>query len=227
MTPLNKRIENWVAHLQGESISPAADRVLDVTNAIDTPSTARYKNTAAIWYAAETTIRLVLDTWGVSVAQYAMYIAFGRELVKLSQSGWSLATGYGKEMSTVLRHKWVDRGLSSAVMEAIQLAVQGGSFGLVTPPTPLLPANNDIVSPHTLGPTLACSVAALHTFDFRVFHAGVLVVQHNDNATESWLVTPDLVSGNLYTWDARKKETATGVYSEWFTPAWSFGIVMP
>ena len=77
--------------------------------------------------AMELQVKQVLDGLGVSVAQYAMYLAFGRELWALTRkeiSGESAAME-----ADVLLQKWVGRGMAQAVLEAIRTQV----FNIVAP----------------------------------------------------------------------------------------------
>ncbi len=69
----------------------------------------------------ELQVKQVLDGLGVSVADYAMYMAYGRELWALTRheiSGESAAME-----ADVLRLKWVGRGKDTAVLAAIRSQV--------------------------------------------------------------------------------------------------------
>jgi len=66
-------------------------------------------------------VKQTLDSEGVSVIQYPFYIAFGSELHRLkgqNVSGEGLAT----EAATLIG-KWVARGLSQSVLEAVRTQV--------------------------------------------------------------------------------------------------------
>lgn len=77
----------------------------------------------------ESQVKQVLDGLSVATIQYPFYLAFGRELWRLTRqqiSGPSLA----KE-AAVLVDKWKARGLSQAVLEAIRSQVFN-----IGPPSP-------------------------------------------------------------------------------------------
>jgi hypothetical protein len=69
----------------------------------------------------ETQVKQVLDTEGVPTVDYPSYLAYGRELWSLVQrevSGTSLQLE-----ALVLLNKWVARGKTQSVLEAIRLQV--------------------------------------------------------------------------------------------------------
>ncbi|HDQ99000.1 MAG TPA: hypothetical protein ENN51_01745 [candidate division WOR-3 bacterium] len=68
-------------------------------------------------YAMETDVRAVLNGEGVSTALYPFYLAYGRELWKLTNrvNGASAAL----EAAT-LAAKWTARGLSPSVLEKVR-----------------------------------------------------------------------------------------------------------
>jgi hypothetical protein len=71
--------------------------------------------------AMELQVKQVLDGLGVSMAEYSMYLCYGRELWSLVRKEVSGETA-AMEADT-LRKKWVDRGLTTAVLEAIRTQV--------------------------------------------------------------------------------------------------------
>ena len=71
--------------------------------------------------AMELQVKQVLDGLGVSMAQYSMYLCFGRELWSLTRKEVSGETAVME--ADTLRKKWVDRGLTTAVLEAIRTQV--------------------------------------------------------------------------------------------------------
>jgi hypothetical protein len=69
----------------------------------------------------ETQVKQVLDTEGVPTIDYPFYLGYGRELWKLTQreiSGTSMQLE-----ALVLLNKWVARGLTQSVLEAVRLQV--------------------------------------------------------------------------------------------------------
>jgi hypothetical protein len=81
--------------------------------------------------AMEQQVKQTLDAKGVSIIQYPFYLNFGREmwhLRRINLSGESLA----KEAATLIG-KWVSRGLTQAVLEAIRSQVFDVGAPLPTP----------------------------------------------------------------------------------------------
>ena len=80
-------------------------------------------------YAVETEVRQVLNGAGVSTIQYPYYLAYGRELWKLTNrvTGGSAVLG-----AAALSAKWEVRGLSGAVLARIRHEV----FSLADPAGP-------------------------------------------------------------------------------------------
>jgi len=92
--------------------------------------TARFSAVTPELVASETAVKQVLDSSGVSTITYPYYLCFGREMWALQDkeiSGESLA----KE-AAVLIAKWVARGLTQAVLQAIRSDV----FGVAAPIAP-------------------------------------------------------------------------------------------
>ena len=83
-----------------------------------------YANVQAVFpqiTAMELQVKQTLDAEGVSIIQYPFYLSFGREMFRLRRmdvSGEGLAT----EAATLIA-KWVARGLSQSVLEAIRSQV--------------------------------------------------------------------------------------------------------
>ena len=122
--PINpaQRIAKWDAKFKTDRFKAALDD--------ERPN--MYMNVQAVFpliAAMELQVKQVLDGLGVSVAQYAMYLAFGRELWRITRNELS-GESAAMEADT-LRKKWVDRGLTTAVLEAIRTQVFN-----IGPPTP-------------------------------------------------------------------------------------------
>jgi hypothetical protein len=69
----------------------------------------------------ETQVKQTIDASGVSVIQYPFYLCFGREMwskCRKEMSGESLA-----QEAAVLVAKWVARGLTQSVLQAIRTQV--------------------------------------------------------------------------------------------------------
>ena len=90
---------------------------------------ARIQGSFDDMYAMEGEVRQVLNSAGVSVIQYPFYLAFGRQVWKLSQriSGETAVLE-----AAILVAKWVARGLSLAVLATIRNQV----FGISAPAGP-------------------------------------------------------------------------------------------
>lgn len=69
----------------------------------------------------EAQVKQVLDSEGVPTIAYPHYLAYGRELWRLQRRGVS-GTSLQLE-ALVLLNKWVARGLTQSVLEAIRLQV--------------------------------------------------------------------------------------------------------
>ena len=109
-----QRIANWDAKFKTDRVKAT----------LDDKRPNMYMNVQAVFpmiTAMELQVKQVLDGLGVSVADYAMYLAYGRELWALTRkeiSGESAAME-----ADVLRQKWVARGKATAVLEAIRSQV--------------------------------------------------------------------------------------------------------
>ena len=92
--------------------TPHVARLLD-----DPAVAARVQAAFEGLYATDTDVRAVLNSEGVSMTLYAYYLAFGRELWKLTNrvNGQSAAL----EAATLVA-KWTARGLSPSVLATIR-----------------------------------------------------------------------------------------------------------
>jgi len=77
--------------------------------------------TAAI-VSMEGQVKQTLDASGVSVIQYPFYLCFGRELWHMTHEREMSGESAAKE-AAVLIAKWVARGLTQAVLQAIRSEV--------------------------------------------------------------------------------------------------------
>ncbi len=114
--PINpaQRIAKWDAKFKTDRVKAALD---DLRPTMFTNVQGVFPQITAM----ELQVKQVLDGLGVSVAQYAMYLAFGRELWSMTNKGIS---GESAAMEAdVLLDKWVGRGLTQAVLEAIRSQV--------------------------------------------------------------------------------------------------------
>jgi hypothetical protein len=84
--------------------------------------TSRFTTSAPVLVAMETQVKQTLDAAGVATITYGGYLAFGREIFRLSNSqeisGESLA-----QIVAVKIAKWVARGLTSSVLMDIRTQV--------------------------------------------------------------------------------------------------------
>jgi hypothetical protein len=119
----SKRIAKWDAKFNTERIKATLD---DMRPAMLSNVSAVFPLIAAM----ELQVKQVLDLAGVSVALYASYLAFGRELwslVRNEMSGESAAIE-----AELLIVKWVARGLTRSVLEDIRTGV----FNIAPPSSP-------------------------------------------------------------------------------------------
>jgi len=115
-----RRVSNWDAKFKTDRIKAALD---DKRDAMFSRVTAVVPALAAM----EQQVKQVLDGLGVATIQYPFYLDFGRELWKMRDheiSGESAAME-----ADVLLKKWVQRGMTQAVLEAIRTQV----FNIVAP----------------------------------------------------------------------------------------------
>jgi len=122
------RYAKWAARFQRDSegnlpqgSTPMMERMLAKPE-----FAARVQQSFDDMYAMEGEVRQVLNSDGISMIQYPYYLAFGRQLWKLTQrvSGESAAI----EAQTIIA-KWVARGLDQTVLEKIRTDV----FGILAP----------------------------------------------------------------------------------------------
>jgi len=223
--PLQDRIDNWFVRMQGEAVSPVTDRIIDATNPIHSASANDYINNTSAWFAVETGIRLILATGGITPIQYPFYLAFGREIFSLNLKGYVTVGTVGTpgvDIAALLKAKWVARGLIGVILDQIL----GGAAAGVPVPDLITPADDHLLLPADLTPDLTVTNMGVGvTYDFRIYHSGVLVVGKNNNVTNVWTVTPALITAYSYEWQARAK--LGGVYSGWHLPMHSFTVVAP
>jgi hypothetical protein len=109
-----KRIANWDTKFDTTRIKAIIDAkrpvMLEHVNAV-------YTSIALM----ETQVKQTIDASGVPTIQYPFYLCFGREMwskLRKEMSGESLA-----QAAAVLIAKWVARGLSQPVLQAIRSEV--------------------------------------------------------------------------------------------------------
>ena len=118
-----KRIANWNAKFNTERIKAT----------LDDKRPAMLANVTAVFpmiTAMELQVKQVCDGKGVPTIQYPFYLNFGREIWALTRkevSGESLALE-----AAVLITKWVARGLTQSVLQAIRTDV----FNVAAPVAP-------------------------------------------------------------------------------------------
>ena len=106
-----KRIANWNVKFNTERIKAT----------LDEKRPAMLANVTAVFpliTAMELQVKQTCDASGVPTIQYPFYLCFGREMWKLSRkeiSGESLA-----QEAAILIAKWVARGLTQSVLQAIR-----------------------------------------------------------------------------------------------------------
>ena len=114
MADPTKRIAKWNVKFNTERVKAVLDELrptmLENVNAVFTSIVAM-----------ETQVKQVLDTEGVPTINYPGYLAYGRELWRLTRKEIS---GTSMQLEAlVLLNKWVARGLTQSVLEAIRLQV--------------------------------------------------------------------------------------------------------
>jgi len=118
-----RRIENWNEKYNLE-------RVAAILTAKRPKMLEHASSVVPLMAAMELQVKQVCDGAGVPTIQYPFYLCFGREMWSLSRkdiSGESLA----QEAATLIA-KWVARGLTSAVLQAIRTDV----FNVAAPIAP-------------------------------------------------------------------------------------------
>ena len=114
MSDVTKRIDNWDTKYNTERIKAILDE--------KRPSMLVHVQSVFVSIdQMETQVKQVLDLQGVATIHYPFYLNFGREVWSLQQKGIS-GESLAIECSTLIA-KWVSRGLSLAVLEAIRTQV--------------------------------------------------------------------------------------------------------
>lgn len=124
MSDPTQRIAKWNAKFNTERIKGSLDdlrpKMLENVNAVFPALTSM-----------ETQVKQVLDVEGVPTVDYPSYLNYGRELWKLTRQEIS---GTSMQMEAlVLLNKWVARGKTQSVLEAIRLQVFNISAPTVGP----------------------------------------------------------------------------------------------
>lgn len=114
--PINpsQRIAKWNAKFKTDRVKAVLDDQLPTMAA----------NVSAVFpliAAMELQVKQTLDALGVSIALYAYYLDFGRQLWRLTRKDISGETAAME--ADVLRQMWVARGLDTAVLAAIRSQV--------------------------------------------------------------------------------------------------------
>ncbi|MFO7650407.1 MAG: hypothetical protein R6X13_03560 [bacterium] len=114
MADPTKRIAKWNVKFDTERVKAILDEMrptmLERVNSV-------FTNIVAM----ETQVKQVLDTEGVPTINYPSYLSYGRELWRLTRKEIS---GTSMQLEAlVLLNKWVARGLTQSVLEAIRLQV--------------------------------------------------------------------------------------------------------
>jgi len=114
MTDPARRIENWDAKFDTAAIKATLDK--------KRPKMLEHVSSVVpLMTAMELQVKQTCDAAGVPTIQYPFYLCFGREIWALTRkdiSGESLA----KEAATLIA-KWVARGLTQSVLQAIRTDV--------------------------------------------------------------------------------------------------------
>jgi hypothetical protein len=109
-----KRIEKWDAKFDTTRIKATLDAMR--------PKMLEHASSSFTSLALmETQVKQTCDAAGVSTIQYPFYLCFGREMwskLQKEMSGESLA-----QAAAVLIAKWVGRGLTQSVLQAIRSEV--------------------------------------------------------------------------------------------------------
>ena len=110
-----KRIAKWNAKFNTERVKATLD---DLLPGMKSHVEAQFVSISSM----EGQVKQTLDAVGVSVIQYPFYLDFGRELWHMTHqvemSGESAA-----QEAAVLIAKWVARGLTQSVLEAVRTDV--------------------------------------------------------------------------------------------------------
>jgi hypothetical protein len=111
MSDVTKRIDNWDVKFDTERIKAVLDQ--------KRPSMLAHVQSVFVSLdQMETQVKQTCDAQGAATIFYPFYLGFGREVWSLQQKGISGAS-LAQECATLIA-KWVSRGLSLAVLEAIR-----------------------------------------------------------------------------------------------------------
>ena len=114
MSDVTKRIDNWDVKFDTERIKA----ILDAKR----PSMLQHVQSVFVSLdQMETQVKQCVDGLGAATILYPFYLDFGREVWSLQQKGISGAS-MAEECATLIA-KWVSRGLSMSVLEAIRTDV--------------------------------------------------------------------------------------------------------
>jgi len=113
-TSASQRIAKWDAKFNTERIK----------GSLDDQRARMLSNVQSVFpqiESMETQVKQVLDMQGISTAEYANYLAFGREIWRLKRMGAS-GDSLAREVAALLG-KWVARGKTQAILETIRTQV--------------------------------------------------------------------------------------------------------
>ena len=114
MSDVTKRIDNWDTKFDTERIKA----ILDAKR----PSMLQHVQSVFVSLdQMETQVKQCVDGLGAATILYPFYLDFGREVWSLQQKGIS-GESLAQECATLIA-KWVSRGLSMSVLEAIRTDV--------------------------------------------------------------------------------------------------------
>ncbi len=118
-----RRINKWNAKFNTERIKGTLD---DMRPQMLSNVQAVFPQIALM----EAQVKQTLDAAGVATIQYPFYLCFGRELWSMTRK--EITGDSAAKEAAVLVAKWVARGLTSAVLQAIRSQV----FNIPAPPAP-------------------------------------------------------------------------------------------
>lgn len=118
-----RRVEKWNAKFNTERIKSTLD---DMRPQMYTHVQAAFPLIALM----ESQVKQTLDASGVATIQYPFYLCFGRELWSMTRK--EISGDSAAKEAAVLVSKWVARGLTQAVLQAIRSQV----FNIPAPPAP-------------------------------------------------------------------------------------------
>jgi hypothetical protein len=112
---LSKRIANWDIGYDTAVIKAKVDKKRP-------DMFARVQAQFASLTSMESQVKQTCDAAGVSVITYPFYLCFGRELWHITHETEMSGESAAKEAATLIA-KWVARGLTQAVLQAIRTQV--------------------------------------------------------------------------------------------------------